>query len=154
MGNPRVKYLSPIWLGYGTPSTTESILINMPRVLVYNDSLINLSMLKIQSSPLWKQRSQREGRSRLGGLKFGEMERDAIIGHGSTEFLKERLFICSDPYQIHICDICGNIAKSAIECKVCNSDQISKTNLPYASKLLMQELMAMGIKINMSVKKT
>ena len=81
------------------------------------------------------------------------MERDAIIGHGSTEFLKERLFICSDPYQIHICDICGNIAKSAIECKVCNSDQISKTNLPYASKLLMQELMAMGIKINMSVKK-
>jgi len=66
LGNPRVKYLSPIWLGYGTPSTTESILINMPRVLVYNDSLINLSMLKIQSSPLWKQRSQREGRSRDG----------------------------------------------------------------------------------------
>ena len=70
MGNPRVKYLSPIWLGYGTPSTTESILINMPRVLVYNDSLINLSMLKIQSSPLWKQRSQREGRSRDGTKKF------------------------------------------------------------------------------------
>ena len=70
MGNPRVKYLSPIWLGYGTPSTTESILINMPRVLVYNDSLINLSMLKIQSSPLWKQRSRREGRARDGSSKL------------------------------------------------------------------------------------
>ena len=90
----------------------------------------------------------------LPGLRFGEMERDAIIAHGSSEFLKERLFKHSDPYQIYICDICGNIAKTTTECKVCDSDQISKTNLPYASKLLMQELMAMGIKINMSVKKT
>ena len=87
-------------------------------------------------------------------MNWYNRERDAIIAHGSSEFLKERLFKHSDPYQIYICSICGNIAKSSVECKVCDSDQISKTNLQYASKLLMQELMAMGIKINMSVKKT
>ena len=94
-----------------------------------------------------------EGRSRDGGLRFGEMERDAIIAHGSSEFLKERLFKHSDPYQAYICNICGNFAKTSTECKVCESDEISNTNLPYASKLLILELMAMGIKINMKIKK-
>jgi DNA-directed RNA polymerase II subunit RPB2 len=87
------------------------------------------------------------------GLRFGEMERDAIIAHGSSEFLKERLFKHSDPYQVNICNNCKNIAATATECKVCESDNISRTNLPYASKLLMQELMSMGIKVQMSVKK-
>jgi DNA-directed RNA polymerase II subunit RPB2 len=92
-----------------------------------------------------------EGRSRDGGLRFGEMERDAMIGHGVSRFLKERLFDKSDGYQIYICDICGLIATSKVECKSCNNDKISKCNLPFASKLLFQELMAMSIKVSLKV---
>ena len=87
-----------------------------------------------------------EGRSRDGGLRFGEMERDCMIAHGVSRFLKERLFDQSDPYQIAICDICGNFSTTQKECKGCKSDQISKVNMPYASKLLIQELNAMGLK--------
>jgi len=92
-------------------------------------------------------------RSRDGGLRFGEMERDCMIAHGVSRFLKERLFEKSDPYTINICDSCGNIATSSIECKFCNEDKISKVNLPYAAKLLVMELMAMNIKVGFSVKK-
>ena len=93
-----------------------------------------------------------EGRSREGGLRFGEMERDCMIAHGVSRFLKERLFEKSDPYTINICDNCGNIATSNTECRFCNEDKISKVGFPYAAKLLINELMAMQIKIKFSVK--
>jgi DNA-directed RNA polymerase beta subunit len=94
-----------------------------------------------------------EGRSRDGGLRFGEMERDAMIGHGVSRFLKERLFDKSDAYQMFICDKCGNIATTPKECRACESDLISKVNCPFACKLLFQELMAMSLKIQMKANK-
>jgi len=87
-----------------------------------------------------------EGRSRDGGLRFGEMERDAIIVHGTSRFLKERLFDMSDPYNVIVCTKCGMISASQTECKGCVDDKVRMINIPYAAKLLFQELMAMGIK--------
>jgi len=80
-------------------------------------------------------------------------ERDCSISQGISRFLKERLFEQSDPYQVHICDVCGNIATTPEHCKICDTEKISKVNLPYASKLLIQELNTMGIKTSISVKK-
>jgi len=88
-----------------------------------------------------------EGRSRDGGLRFGEMERDCMIAHGASRFLKESLFDRSDAYQIIVCNKCGMITSSQEECISCSKDKVSTCNIPYAAKLLIQELMAMGIKV-------
>jgi DNA-directed RNA polymerase II subunit RPB2 len=89
-----------------------------------------------------------EGRSREGGLRFGEMERDCMISHGASSFLKERLFQMSDPYKIHLCQKCGQISSNKHECSICKHNVVCHTHIPYVCKLLIQELMGMGIKIS------
>lgn len=91
-----------------------------------------------------------EGRSRDGGLRFGEMERDCMISHGVSTFLKERLFDMSDPYDIPICRNCKQIIAESDRCHICKSFDISRKNIPYAAKLLFQEIMALGIKLDIS----
>jgi DNA-directed RNA polymerase beta subunit len=90
-----------------------------------------------------------EGRSRDGGLRFGEMERDAMISHGNSRFLLERLFDMSDPFRIPICSQCGAMPSSNSYCSVCEGTDVVTVPMPYACKLLFQELNAMGIRINL-----
>lgn len=94
-----------------------------------------------------------EGRSRDGGLRFGEMERDAIIAHGSSRFLRERLFEVSDYFEILTCVHCGNIPHETNVCNICKKKDIVKVPIPYACKLLFQQLMALGLKINIFTEK-
>ena len=93
-----------------------------------------------------------EGRSRDGGLRFGEMERDCMIAHGASQFLKERLFLQSDPYSVVVCNECGQITPKVNECTSCDCDEVTRVHLPFASKLLLQELGAMNIKTAIRVR--
>jgi len=96
-------------------------------------------------------RQPMEGRAKDGGLRFGEMERDCLIAHGASSFLRDRLFINSDHYSVKSCSSCGLFTgiesdTGGYECQSCKSkDTIVDVELPYASKLLFQELISMGI---------
>jgi DNA-directed RNA polymerase II subunit RPB2 len=80
------------------------------------------------------------------------MERDCMITHGVAEFLKERLFRCSDPFKFPLCLSCNQIATTQTECKACDTDKVVSVNFPFASKLLSQQLNAMSIKTCFKVK--
>ena len=104
-------------------------------------------------------RQPTEGRARSGGLRFGEMERDCMISHGAARFLKERLMDVSDIYRVHVCENCGLIAEADIKagsykCKLCPASKISQVYIPYACKLLFQELLAMHITPKMILSST
>ena len=96
-------------------------------------------------------RQPAEGRSRDGGLRFGEMERDCMISHGTVQFLKERMLDVSDNYRMFMCQNCGvnavvNPDKFIYYCKNCdNRTSFSEIRIPYACKLLMQEMETMSI---------
>ena len=92
-----------------------------------------------------------EGRSRDGGLRFGEMERDAMVAHGASRFTRGRMYDCSDKYEVHVCRKCGIIAsyneeRSIHFCKTCdNRADFALVQIPYACKLLFQELTTMNV---------
>ncbi|ABF82039.1 hypothetical protein MIV009R [Invertebrate iridescent virus 3] len=86
------------------------------------------------------------GRSQGGGLRFGEMEKDCILVHGATQFLNERMFLNSDPFQIDVCKDCGMMSSTSKKCHHCGSINVKRCNIPYSCKNLLQELNGMGIK--------
>lgn len=91
-------------------------------------------------------RQPTEGRSRDGGLRLGEMERDCLIGYGAANLLLERLMISSDQFVVWVCNKCGFIGYEGM-CSYCkNGDAICSVKMPYACKLLLQELQSMNIR--------
>ena len=98
--------------------------------------------------------------ARDGGLRLGEMERDAVVAHGMALYLKEKMLDTADPYGTFVCDECGLFAermkrkgskpqasnRDIYFCPGCkNKTRISKIMIPYAFKLLLQEMMSMCI---------
>jgi len=104
------------------------------------------------------------GRSKDGGLRLGEMERDGLVSHGASAFLRDRLFYASDKFQVFVCEKCGQFAQqerpndakdAGIQlrakhkwCHGCETGEfVHRVEMPYCFKLLCQELQAMGTKI-------
>ena len=96
-------------------------------------------------------RQPAEGRSRDGGLRFGEMEKDAMVSHGAAKFTRGRMYDASDKYSVYICKNCGLVASYNNEmhihhCRTCdNRTDFSYVEIPYACKLLFQELTTMNV---------
>eukprot|EP01028_Stygiella_incarcerata_P005291 TRINITY_DN2246_c0_g1_i2.p1 TRINITY_DN2246_c0_g1~~TRINITY_DN2246_c0_g1_i2.p1 ORF type:complete len:1166 (+),score=283.92 TRINITY_DN2246_c0_g1_i2:83-3499(+) len=90
-------------------------------------------------------RQPTEGRSRDGGLRLGEMERDCLIGYGAAMLLNERLMHSSDAFTVYVCRTCGLIGQKGW-CQMCRKgSEVVKMSIPYACKLLFQELQSMNI---------
>ncbi|KAI5148312.1 DNA-directed RNA polymerase III subunit RPC2 [Enteropsectra breve] len=89
-------------------------------------------------------RQPTEGRARDGGLRLGEMERDCLIGYGASSLLNERLMHSSDAFDVFVCSECGVICYNET-CSICKRNKPVGIKIPYAAKLLFQELMAMNI---------
>lgn len=90
-------------------------------------------------------RQPTEGRSRDGGLRLGEMERDCLIAYGASQLLLERLMLSSDAHVVEICQSCGLMGYQGW-CQVCRKSQgVVKMTIPYAAKLLVQEMLSMNI---------
>uniref|UniRef100_A0A6C0I3R8 DNA-directed RNA polymerase n=1 Tax=viral metagenome TaxID=1070528 RepID=A0A6C0I3R8_9ZZZZ len=106
-------------------------------------------------------RQPAEGRSRDGGFRIGEMERDVMLAHGMSRFCRERLYDVSDKYSVHVCRKCGMVASyndgdknrmyanadfSIHHCKTCsNTTDFAKVDIPYAYKLMAQELQTINV---------
>ena len=97
-------------------------------------------------------RQPTEGRAREGGLRVGEMERDTIIGHGASMVLNERLLESSDAETVHVSAETGLVAVEDREQRrvydpvTGDEDDIHELEVSYAFKLLLDEMIALGIR--------
>ncbi len=96
-----------------------------------------------------------EGRARGGGLRLGEMEQQALAAHGASLLLKERYD--SDKTTVYICKSCGNmiyedVIRNKIACNLCGANEAEPIEISYAFKLLVDELLGLGIQTKFELK--
>ena len=144
-------------------------------------ALKHRSYKKIQARGLFGKkncitRQPTEGRKRNGGLRFGEMERDALISHGASSILKERLLHDSDYHVAYICTKCNTLAhrvrSKANErdlrshsaeviaiCPICENmgarrpgAHVVSVQIPYALRVVYHNLASQGIRMKFKVK--
>ena len=122
-----------------------------------------------------------KGRKRHGGIRLGEMERDALLSHGVAFCVQDRLLNCSDAHIAHICGKCGNMLNVTASrnrnndaianahniyngrggggrrngkqfCNICESDKgVRPVVMPYVFRYLVNELAGMGIKLKLAL---
>eukprot|EP00731_Ephydatia_muelleri_P007732 Em0004g70a len=108
-----------------------------------------------------------KGRKKSGGIRFGEMERDSLLAHGSSFLLQDRLLNCSDRSFAHVCKHCGSIISPVLQkalpsdsalsyiqpdwrCSMCeNGGNVETVSVPYVFRYLTAELAAMNIRITL-----
>lgn len=105
-----------------------------------------------------------KGRKKHGGIRLGEMERDALLSHGVAFCLQDRLMNCSDSHLAYVCNLCGGLISvynhvlkklqngnrvvQGQYCSICKtSSGIKPINLPFVYRYLVNELAGMGIKM-------
>eukprot|EP00466_Bigelowiella_natans_P019742 jgi/Bigna1/57909/fgenesh1_pm.37_\ len=122
---------------------------------VYYQKLKHMVMDKLHARATGRRvaltRQPTEGRAKDGGLRLGEMERDCLIGHGCSNLLLERLMISADVFNADVCKKCGLLGYMGW-CQYCKSgDHMCVLRMPYACKLLFQELQSMNIMAKLRV---
>ncbi len=96
-----------------------------------------------------------EGRAKGGGLRLGEMEQQALAGHGASLLLKERYD--SDKTVAYICGDCGcmgyeDAIRNKSVCPACGSSEAEPVEVSYAFKLLVDELLGLGVQTKFKLK--
>ncbi|MFC7130025.1 DNA-directed RNA polymerase subunit B [Haloferax chudinovii] len=103
-------------------------------------------------------RQPTEGRAREGGLRLGEMERDTVIGHGAAMVLQERLLDSSDKETVYISADTGMVAvedrdqRRIYDPVTGDEDNIHEIEISYAFKLLLDEMVALGVRPRIELK--
>jgi DNA-directed RNA polymerase beta subunit len=158
-GGDRVKDISEVLVSYGFSYSGKDYLTSgitgepMSAYIffgpVYYQKLKHMVMDKMHARSRGPRamltRQPTEGRSHDGGLRLGEMERDCLIGYGASMLLMERLMISSDAFKVNVCEKCGYIGYLGY-CQHCKSSRsMALLTIPYACKLLFQELQSMCI---------
>ena len=121
-----------------------------------------------------------KGRKRGGGIRFGEMERDSLLAHGSAFLLHDRLLDCSDSHEAWVCTKChsllstmaadglgsargsgaggsmGGLGKSGrVVCRICDSTEgCQRVTIPYVFRYLANELAAMNMRLSLDVRRS
>ncbi len=122
--------------------------------VVYYNKLHQMVSLKLQvrgRGPMQILTHQpTEGKPRKGGLRFGEMERDALVGHGASLLLKERMLDQSDKTTIWVCKDCGDIGyhdniKNVPVCMTCGGNNLKELEISYGFKVLLDEIKSLHI---------
>lgn len=149
--------------------TGEPLTVNIFMGVVYYQRLRHMVSDKSQVratgpvNPLTRQPIK--GRKVHGGIRFGEMERDSLLGHGASFLLQDRLMNCSDYHATSVCTRCGSMLapinsyskkvteNSGVLCRNCNSGKhCSTVAVPYVFMYLANELAAMNIRLSLDVK--